>query len=299
MASMKSIIILGGGPAGCECALWLKMLGLSVILIEQTDKLGGLQAHSPYQNNWIVGCMNLTGQMIAQNIERHIKQMEIPVFFNSTITKFERKTKGFTVWIGKKQIQTQHLVIATGVTPRNQDLLLTENVIIGPGEQVFNYDFAGKRVAILGSGDNAAENYTFIKNKRPKLCHVYARTIRARSNLWREVKQQDVFFFPYVIDQTNMKITHQTTVRAYDVFVVLFGWQANFPKALDKFKNNLLNAQGFIATDQYCRTPISGIFAIGEVANRMHPSVVTAMADGIVAAKAIQEEKEGASSGVD
>ncbi|MFM8314948.1 MAG: NAD(P)-binding protein, partial [Deltaproteobacteria bacterium] len=48
-------LIVGGGPAGCSCALWLKHLGLKPLLIERSHRLGGLQNDSPYPNIWILG----------------------------------------------------------------------------------------------------------------------------------------------------------------------------------------------------------------------------------------------------
>lgn len=53
--------------------------------------------------------------------------------------------------------------------------------------------------------------------------------------------------------------------------------------------------EGVVITDNHCQTNIEGIFAIGEIAQRMHPCTATSMADGVVAAKAIQRslEKDG------
>lgn len=289
---MKTAVIIGGGPAGCQCALWLKMLGHEVIIVEQTDKLGGLQVFSPYQNNWIVGVMNQTGRDVAHHIQQHIEHMEIPVIFNSTISDFKKLPHGFAVQVGKKMIETHYIVIATGVIPRSDYLTEAENVLIGPGEKIFHYQFANKRVAILGGGDNAYENYSVIKSKNPKVCHVYSRTIRARQSMMADVNPDDIFSYPYEIDQDKMTVTHDGKTNEYDVIVVLYGWEANFPKALDQIKNKLIDERGFIATNESCETPVTGIYAVGEVANRMHPCVTTSMADGVVAAKAIQQEIE-------
>lgn len=290
MSPIKSATILGGGPAGCQCALWLKMLGHEPIIIEQTGKLGGLQALSPYPNNWIIGNMNMTGLMLANNIEKHIKEMRIPVLFNSEITAFKKEQQGFSIWINEKEIQSHCLVIATGVKSREQNFIANEQVMIGPSDKIFHHDFSGKRVAILGGGDNAAENYAFVKLKNPALCHVYARTIRARKHLWSQINPEDIYLYPYEVDQSAMQVIQHTVKRLYDVILIMYGWEANFPTVLESLKSDLLNKHGFIATDQACRTPISDIYAIGEVANRSHPCVITAMADGIVAAKTIQVE---------
>ena len=289
---MKTAIILGGGPAGCQCALWLTQLGYPTLIVEESDHLGGLQAMSPYTNNWLVGIMHQTGKALAHHMEEHIRHMDIPVLFQSSITSLTLQPNGLTVTIKKNPMETKYLVIATGVKSRHSELVASNHVLVGPGQNVFNYDFKSKRVAILGGGDNAAENYAFIKSKQPKLCHIYARTIRARKNLWKDVDLNDVYSFPEKINQDALTMTHQETIRHYDVFVVMYGWEANFPQGLIHLEQQLLDERGFIMTDETCQTPIPRIYAIGEVANRMHPCVATALADGVVAAKAIQATME-------
>ena len=108
------------------------------------------------------------------------------------------------------------------------------------------------------------------------------------------MNEKDVYSYPYEVDQTAMTITQQNNKNIYDVMIVLYGWEANFPEAFLPLKDTLLNDRGFITTDTKCQTPVPGIYAIGEVANRMHPCVTTAMADGVVAAKAIEEILENA-----
>ncbi|RDI46569.1 NAD(P)/FAD-dependent oxidoreductase [Aquicella lusitana] len=289
---MNAAVIIGGGPAGCQCALWLSMLGYKAIIVEQSDRLGGLQASSPYQNNWMLGVMHLTGREYAKHIQQHIEWMNIPVFFNQTPTHIQSLSTGFTVQLSDKVIDAYNVVIATGVKPCRDYFSESADTIIGPGQRIFDFDFANKRVAILGGGDNAAENYDLIQQQKPTACHVYTRTIRARKSLWGLVHPEDVYLFPYDVDQAAKTITHQGETRRYDVIIVLYGWEANFPSCLLSLESVLRDDRGFIATDMYCRTPVAGIYAIGEVANRMHPCVTTAMADGVVAAKAIQEDMD-------
>jgi thioredoxin reductase (NADPH) len=290
---MQTVVIIGGGPAGCQCALWLTMLGHKVTVLEKSSQLGGLQAASPYPNNWVAGVMNLTGSEFAANLQRHIKDMNIPVLFNSDVTEIHTLPQGFTLHVNDNELPASHVVIATGVKPRCDELIAGENMLIGPGEKIYSYDFSNLRVAILGGGDNAAENYHFIKMKQAQVCHVYARTKRAREQLWSQVNSDEVFLQSYQVNQSAMTVTHQGIAREYDVMVVLYGWEANLPSVFTPFKKQLCTEQGFVITDAHCRTPLAGIYAIGEITNRMHPCVVTAMAEGVVAAKAIQGELEG------
>jgi thioredoxin reductase (NADPH) len=87
----------------------------------------------------------------------------------------------------------------------------------------------------------------------------------------------------YVVDPGARSVNG----RRYDLILVFYGWepQAAFAEGLQLRRD----ARGSIVTDfATAQTSASGVYAIGEVANRMHPCVVTSMADGVVAAKAIQ-----------
>ncbi|HSW75731.1 MAG TPA: NAD(P)/FAD-dependent oxidoreductase [Candidatus Saccharimonadales bacterium] len=289
---MKAAVIIGGGPAGCQCALWLCMLGYEATIIEKSDRLGGLQCNSPYVNDWLVGTVNLRGQDIANNIQKQIEKMNIPVLYNSIINSIKKNSTGFEINTGNEIIATHNLVIATGVRPRDGSFESTSAVIVGPGKEIYNEQFTNRRVAILGGGDSAAENYSFIREKNPKLCHVYARTVKARQNLWGKIDSSDIFLGEYKADQKSMSIIHDDKMYIYDIFTVLYGWEANIPNSLLSLKNQLLNEQGFIAIDESRRTRISNIFAAGEVTHFLHPCVATAMADGVIVAKSIQFQFE-------
>lgn len=289
---MVTAVIIGGGPAGCQCALWLKMLGYEVIIVEEKNFLGGLQRKSPYINNWMIGTFNLSGQEIAKNIQNHIEKMEIPVIYSSTIESIKQNKEGFDLKINHKIISALTLVIATGVSPSSGPFKSAKNVMIGPGKQIDEFNFANEKVAIFGGGDNAAENYSFIKKKKTSQCHIYARTIRARHSLWSKVDQSDVFVGEYKADQENMSVTYKGEKRIYDHFIVLYGWEANIPSAFSEFKDSLLDSHNFIISDGARKTKIPNIFAAGEVTHQSHPCVTTAMADGVIVAKAIQKELE-------
>lgn len=205
-----TVAIIGGGPAGSQCALWLKMMGFSPLIIEPSDHLGGLQALSPYQNQWIAGMLDTSGRELAQRITQHIQKEDIPVMFHADVSSIQQLDNGFLLDVDGKQIEARFIVIASG-----------------------------------------------------------------------SIQQKDV------VESANLQ-NQQEHDAAYASLTIDSGWQANLPQAFRNFKNKLLKQDGFIMTDANCETPVSGIFAIGEAANRMPPCVVTAMADGVVAAKAIQ-----------
>ncbi len=81
----KTIGIIGGGPASMSCALWLKYLGFSPIIIEKKQQLGGLQQVSNFQNVWYLELAEKTGYEIAEQFRQHIKAEDISTLLGSQV----------------------------------------------------------------------------------------------------------------------------------------------------------------------------------------------------------------------
>lgn len=282
------VAIIGGGPAGTQCALWLKQLGISVILIEQKSHLGGLTVNNPYPNTWLIGLRGDAAKKLASNIEVHIQEMQIPTLLDTRIEKIAYNDNKWHLNFEHQEIIADCMVLATGVLPNSGGFQASEKVFIGASLDVFTYDYYAKRVAILGGGDNAFEHYALVKAHDPSVCHLYARTIKASQALQKPVDQKDVYTKPYQFQQQDMSIEYENEKRKYDMVLVLYGYQANIPNFLEPFKSQLQLHNGYIQTNPDCLTSLPNVYAIGEVANRFHPCIATAMADGVVAAKAIQ-----------
>ena len=290
------VAIVGGGPAGASCALWLKLLGFRPAIIERRPRLGGLQNDSPYHNIWIAPLLGLTGLEVAENIHRNILSHNISCFLETAVQSLFRTPKGFVIRIagadGTKQISASYVVLASGVRPKDGGLPMSQRLLIGPGARIADTDFSGKTVAILGGGDSALENFHFIRERGPAKIQVYARTIRARREFLDRTPGECLTVGPYGVDTEAMTVSG----RHYDYIVVLYGWapNADFVETFDLKRDS----RGFIVTDsQTAETSVQNVFAIGEVARRMHPCCVTSMADGVVAAKEIQHRIEEAKPG--
>src|SRR5690606_5150966 len=189
---------------------------------------------------------------------------------------------------GAAPLRSRSVVLATGVRPRSGGLAPSQAVLIGAGAAVAMHDFAGLDVAILGGGDNAFENYEFVRSRGARSARIHARTIRARREFRDRVPAADIHHGPYTVDAAGCIVAG----RAYDRILVFYGFAPlDAPVAA---LGLACTETGAIATEPAtAETALAGLYAIGEVAGRAHPCVVTAMADGIVAAKAIQRRVEG------
>lgn len=291
MQKVWDAIVVGAGPAGASCAVWLRHLGLDPLLLEATDRIGGLAARNPFADIWTVTSPNQTGAQVAEQIALQVQAAGIDTWLDTNLLSVSGAAGDFEVSVQRgahepQSLAAKTLVVATGVRPRDlpghagQSL---PGVIIGPGDAIMAADFAHTRVALLGGGDNAFENHGFVKSRGATQAHVYARTVRAQKQFVQRVPADQLTIGQPVVDPVARTVNGQS----YDWILVLYGWQPNIG-----FLTGLplkLDARGFVQTDpQSAQTSIDGIYAIGEVAQRMHPCVPTAMADGVVAAKAIE-----------
>jgi thioredoxin reductase len=190
-------------------------------------------------------------------------------------------------------VRGRTLVIASGVRakglPDHPPGANWPGVLIGPGSPIVAQDYSGLSVAVLGGGDNAFENYVYVRNRGARAVHLYARSVRAQQQWVTRAGRDGVRIGPYTVDPA----TRSVDGRQYDLILVFYGWepQAAFADSLQLARDE----RGYIRTDfATAETSVPDIYAVGEVAHRMHPCVVTSMADGVVAAKAIQRRWERA-----
>ena len=318
--------IVGAGPAGVSCAVWLARLGLAPVLLDAAAEVGGLCRRNPFPEDWNASLPGVSGAQVADNLARSLELAGVPLRLSCRVYSIRRETgpragqeagqeaagqqtgqqpgepageqagqggAAFKVACGADStlLSCRHVVLASGVRARGlPDAVAAPagRILVGPGERIVAQDFRGLHVAVLGGGDNAFENALYVAGRGAASVRVYARHVRAQQQFVRRLAPQQVAVGPYQVDPASLSVDGQ----AYDMLLVFYGWEpcVDFTDGLDLRRT----PAGFIATDAAtAQTSCQGIYAIGEVAQRQHPCVVTALADGVTAAKAIQARIEG------
>lgn len=291
-------IIIGAGAGGASCALWLARLGFAPLLIEAGAQVGGLCLAHPFLDDWNASLPGHTGPEVAENFAISLQRAQVPLLLSQPVTAVEAVDAGFAVTTREGNVlRGRHLVLATGTRARGLPSADAApaldrarpfpGVLVGPGDHIVAENFQGRRVAVLGGGDNGFENALYAMDHGAEEVHVYARTVRAQHQFVRRLPSSRVMRGEYQVDP------HTRTVngRAYDLIMVFYGWEpcVGFAGSLGLARSE----RGFVQTDMAtAETNCEGVYAIGEVAQRFHPCVVTAMADGVTAAKAIQARIE-------
>ena len=296
---MYDAIIIGAGAAGASCALWLARLGFAPLLLEAGAQVGGLCLVHPFRDDWNASLPAHTGPEVAQNFAISLKRAQVPVLLSTPVTAVEPSADGgFVVsTLDGQALRGRHVVLATGTRARTLDDAEVERatdrsrpfpgVLVGPGDHIVAEDFRGRSVAVLGGGDNGFENALYAMDHGAAEVTLYARSVRAQHQFVRQMPANQVVLGDYEVDPCARTVNG----RAYDLVLVFYGWEpcVGFAQALQLVRSE----RGYIHTEiATAETSCPGVYAAGEVSQRFHPCVVTAMADGVTVAKAIQARIE-------
>ena len=122
MQQVYDSVIVGGGPAGASCALWLARLGLSPLLVEASERLGGLGNDNPFADDWIAVLPGVTGQQVAANIDASVRAAGVPLRLSTDHGRasLQGRHRGHAGRPrGRNHARARpHLVIASGVRAR-------------------------------------------------------------------------------------------------------------------------------------------------------------------------------------
>lgn len=275
-----TVAIIGGGPAGVASAIWLHQFGVQTVLLEAASELGGLQRQSPYSNDWIAGIIGKTGQEVAAALHKHALAARCAVRLNCAVKNVEAHGESLTLLLNDAdKLHSRFVVVATGTIPRSGGFTESECTGIGPGLSMEHIAVKGKRVAILGGGDNAFDQALFAQQRGAREVKIFARLPpRAQRLLQARMPSGSVQVGPFTADQKAMTVGQEK----FDVIGVQFGFEAAIPPGL-----SLQRADGYIAVDRLGKTSLLQVYACGDVTHYWHPCVTTACAHGIQVAKAI------------
>jgi thioredoxin reductase (NADPH) len=310
MAPSPIVPIIGGGPAGMSCALWLNNYGLHPILIEQASAPGGMARRNPYPNPWLLGWPGAMAREHAEAFARHIAQAGVETRLNATPQRLVRGSNGsFTLEVltgGLAQsLSCRALVIATGTEFRGDDwldhvpnarvLAARGRVHVGAAAVGESGTALGTHVAIVGGGDNAFDVAHILIERGIEVTIVMrAKTPRAQRRLIERVRGRadvragcSVEGLEDAGGKVELRLSDGARVSA-DHVVLLFGYRPNTGASWLADLALKKNADGYLIVNGNIETSCAGVFAVGDVSNPAHPCVATAVASGTMAAREIQ-----------
>lgn len=305
-----AVAIVGGGPAGMSCALWLIRLGYSPVILEQGQRLGGAQNLSPFHNAWYLGLPSSTGMQIAEQFEAHVRAKDIKLVRGTQVLTVVRDGADFRIITDQGLLMAGAVVVATGQRLRGmedlvalagcEDLAADPRVSWSPGDTPgLQGEVDDKVVVVVGGGDNGLVTAT---NLSATAAHVHLlvrsgmRGFAINRELVADLVEAGHVTLHARVRLSGFEVGQQLTVGfadadgqqriACDVLCLQFGFTAN----VNPFPGLTLTATGHIATDPFGRTSQPGIYACGDVSNPRDPCVATAVGQGAVVARSIEED---------
>ena len=307
MSELYDVIILGGGPAGLTAGLYAGRSRLKTLLIEKNQDGGQIALSADVENypgQLLEGetGVSLAARMAAQcerfGVER--KRDDIQK------TELSGEVKRLIGSGGTYEART--VILATGASPRPIGCE-NEKDFIGRGVSYCatcdGAFFRGLDVYVAGGGDSAVEEALFLTRFARKVTIIHRRDqLRAAKSIQEKAFANPKIGFLWdsvvvkaegsdVLDTLtvrNVKTGVLTVIKAApeDGMLGLFGFVGYLPNT-GLFADQLPLENGYVSTDADMRTALPGVFAAGDVRVKSLRQVVTAAADGAIAA--VQAER--------
>ena len=301
MERIYDMIVIGGGPGGYTAAMYAARAGLDTVVLEKLSA-GGQMTQTTQIDNYpgfddgIDGF--LLGEKMQAGAERFGVQSEMAEVYSVELTKpIKRIETSEGTFFGRT------VVIATGADHKHLGVA-NEAKLVGKGvaycaacDGMF---YRGKTVAIVGGGNSAAADAMILSRICKKVILIHRRdTLRATKIYHDPLMRAENIEFRWNTTVSELKDegrlngvvlrdvnTGEETALAVDGLFVSIGRTpvtALFDGQLD------LDENGYIAADESTRTNLAGVFAVGDVRTKALRQVITAAADGAVAAHYAEE----------
>ena len=306
MSKLYDVIVIGGGPAGLSAALYAGRARLNTLVIEKKKEGGQIALTSEVEN--YPGCLEgESGPTLIDRMHKQVLNFGAEVVYDEIESVFlEGSIKQLR---GKKDVyKAKTIIVATGASSRPIGCV-GEKEYTGKGvsycatcDGSFFEDFD---IYVVGGGDTAVEEAMYLTKFGRSVTIIHRRDeLRAAKSIQdKAFKNEKIKFMwdskvkelggdgilSYMVVE-NVKTGELTTIEAdeEDMTFGLFGFIGYLPKT-ELFKDILTLENGYIVTDEDMKTNIDGVFAAGDVRVKSLRQVVTAVADGAIAA--VQAEK--------
>lgn len=292
---MYDMIVIGAGAAGMTSALYALRNSKTVLVLE-SESLGGQIATSPRLENY-PSIKEISGEKFADNLFEQITSLGAEVEIEKAIS-VEKKDGVFTVKTEYNEYQGKTVVIAAGVKHKHLRTKSDREDLVGKGvyycaicDGPFYKD---KEVAVIGDA-NTALQYSLLLSSYCKKVYIYTlfdkffgdkalvKALKSKENIeWRPqtsvvdfIGESELTAIEYKDAQGNLN-RHDIT----GVFVAI--GQVPDNKAFTNLVD--LDANGYIISDETCKTKTEGVFVAGDCRTKAVRQVATAVSDGAIAA---------------
>jgi len=303
MSEIRDVVIIGSGCAGHTAALYTARANLKPLVMEGHEPGGQLSLTTLVENfpGFPEGIM---GPQLVENMRKQAERFGAE-YRLAHLTGIDLNQRPFLLHLGKHQLHTQSLIIASGASARWLGLP-NEQKLIGHGVSSCatcdGFFFSGKEIVVVGGGDSAMEEATFLTRFATKVTLIHRRgEFRASKIMLDRAKHNPKIQFltdtivedvydPTRQEVTGLKLRNVKTGEVYDFPTsALFLGIGHVPNA-KMFEAQLeMDDDGYLKTQKYVHTRVQGVYACGDVQDRRYRQAITAAGTGCMAALEVEK----------
>ena len=294
--NVRELIIIGGGPAGYTAALYAARANLEPLVIEGFQWGGQLMITSDVENypGYVEGVL---GPEMMKDFRRQAERFGAE-FISDDVTRVDFSERPFRVYVGEEEYRSEAVIVSTGANARPLGLHL-ERTLQGRGvsycavcDDAF---FREKEVVIVGGGDSAMEEATFLTKFADKVTIVHRREDFRASQIMIDrarANEKIEWVTNAVVDEvvgdnmvTAVRIrdvnTDEITELPADGLFVAIGHDPNISLFVGQLD---MDEHGYLLTHDGTATNVEGVFAAGDVVDHTYRQAITAAGMGSMAA---------------
>ena len=296
---MRNMVIIGSGPAGLTAAIYAARANLQPLLIEGKEPGGQLTLTTLVENYPGFG-EGIMGPQLMDEMRKQALRFGTEIV-TSHVHAVKLEECPFRVYFGDQEAVAKTIVISTGSSAKLIGIE-SELPLMGHGVSTCatcdGFFYRGKEIAVVGGGDSAMEEATFLTKFATKVSLIHRRDVLRASKIMQDRAFNNPkikFIWDTVVEEVvgrketgvtglklkNMKTLEMSELKVDGLFVAI-GHNPN----TDIFKGQLdLDSHGYIKTQpDSTRTSIPGVFACGDVQDPVFRQAVTAAGTGCMAA---------------
>jgi len=295
---LYEVIIIGSGCAGLTAAVYAARADLKPLVLDGFEPGGQLSLTTMVEN--FPGFPDgILGPELIENIRNQAKRFGAE-FRTGAVASVDLSRRPFKLTVGKDVLECEALIVASGASARTLGLH-SEKELLGHGLSTCatcdGYFFRDKEIVVVGGGDSAMEEATFLTKFAKQVTILHRRNEFRASKIMLDrarANSKIKFLTPYVIEdlhdvqKKNLEAIHirntatgeRSTLKTDGVFLGI-GHDPNTAV----FKGQLdMNPEGYLITKGGSRTNVEGVFAAGDVHDHVYRQAITAAGAGCMAA---------------